>query len=122
MACRPAGQKRRQGAEIARAAELDGETFLLFSQIGFWQSFCDTRLPHSHFVLQDNTTVFEQFTRTSSPPFFVTDAPAQQVPSPEGRVAVLLRDTSAHAMFYLLVNDGAKPEAQRAFDLLTETR
>lgn len=101
MACRPAGQKRRQGAELARAADLDGETFLLFSQIGFWQSFCDTRLPHSHFVLQDNTTVFEQFTRTSSPPFFVTDA---------------------HAMFYLLVNDGAKPEAQRAFDLLTETR
>lgn len=52
----------------------------------------------------------------------MTNAPAQQVPSPEGRVAVLLRDTSAHAMFYLLVNDGAKPEAQRAFDLLTETR
>lgn len=122
MACRPAGQKRRQGAELARAADLNGETFLLFRQIGFWRSFCDACLPHSHFVLQDNRTVFEQFTRTSSPPFFVTDAPAQQVPSPEGRVVVLLRDTSAHAMFYLLVNVGTKPEAQRAFDLLADTR
>ena len=33
------------------AAELDGETFLLFEGIGFWRELCDQHFPHSQFVV-----------------------------------------------------------------------
>ena len=32
------------------AADLDGETFLLFEGIGFWRELCDRHFPHSQFV------------------------------------------------------------------------
>lgn len=111
--CHPLASRKSLSSE-----ELDGETFLLFRQIGFWQGFCDTCLPRSRFVVQEDRTVFEQLTRTSGLPYFTTDA--QPIPPEflEGHANVPLRDTSAHATFYLLVNTGAKPEAQHAFDLV----
>ena len=49
-------------------AELDGETFLLFEGIGFWRELCDEHFPNSEFVVQEDRSVFEQLTRSSSPP------------------------------------------------------
>ena len=98
------------------AAELDGETFLLYSQIGFWQTFCDTLLTHSRFVTQEDRTVFLQLMQTTDLPFFASDAPQNDVGALEGKVVVPLRDAAAHATFYLLVNEAARPEAQAAFD------
>lgn len=108
------------GRQNLSAAELDGETFLLFNQIGFWQDFCDKCFPRSRFVVQDDRVLFEQYAKTSDLPYFVTDAAGEgDVTPPAGRVVVPLRDTSAHATFYLLVSDAAPAEAQQAFDLAT---
>lgn len=98
------------------AADLDGETFMLYSQIGFWKSYCDNCLPHSRFVVQEDRTVFEQLSHTGDLLYFASDAPAAAFTIPEGRISIPLRDTSAHATFYLLVNTGARPEALAAFD------
>ena len=38
------------------AAELDGETFLLFEGIGFWREACDRHFPHSQFIVQEDPT------------------------------------------------------------------
>lgn len=104
------------GAATLSSAELDGETFLLFNQIGFWRGYCDRCFKRSRFVVQEDRTVFEQLARTSDLPYFVSDAPSAAFSSPEGRVTVPFRDTSAHATFYLLVNVEARAEAQEAFD------
>ena len=98
------------------AAELDGETFLLYSQIGFWKSFCDTALARSRFVTQEDRTVFLQLAKTTDLLFFVSDAPQNNMDEIEGKVVVPLRDAAAHATFYLLTGTAARPEAQAAFD------
>lgn len=104
------------GEPTLSAAQLDGETFLLFNQIGFWKNYCDTCFPHSRFVVQEDRTVFEQLSRTSGFLYFASDAPAAAFEIPPERVVVPLRDTSAHATFYLLTSTQARPEAQAAFD------
>lgn len=100
------------------AAELDGESFLLYNQIGFWRGFCDALLPHSRFVTQEDRTVFLQLAQTTELLFFVSDAPQNDIGTPVGKVIVPLRDATAHATFYLLVHANARPEAQRAFNLI----
>ncbi len=104
------------GRSTLSAAELDGETFLLYSQIGFWKSYCDTLFTHSRFVTQEDRTVFLQLAQTTNLLFFVSDAPQNDIDTPADKVIAPLRDTAAHATFYLLVNNDARPDAQAAFD------
>ncbi|MDU0348006.1 LysR family transcriptional regulator [Actinomyces sp. MRS3W] len=103
------------GSKQVTAAELDGETFLLLADIGFWRERCDTYLPHAQFVVQEDRDVFEQLTQSTDMPYFVTDAPSLAVPRP-GRVVVPIRDAMAHATFYLLHRPDGRREAERIFD------
>ncbi|MFC2624631.1 MAG: LysR family transcriptional regulator [Propionibacterium acidifaciens] len=103
------------GRSAVSAAELDGETFLLLADIGFWRERCDRHLPHAQFVVQEDRGVFEQLTRTSALPYFVTDAPSLSAPAP-GRVVVPIRDAMAHATFYLLARTGGRQETTDVFD------
>ncbi|MBW3067906.1 LysR family transcriptional regulator [Actinomyces sp. 594] len=103
------------GREQVAATDLDGETFLLLADIGFWRERCDRHLPHSQFVVQEDRDVFAQLARSSPLPHFVTDAPALSAPAP-GRVVVPIRDAMAHATFYLLLRPGGRSEAEAVFD------
>lgn len=98
------------------AEEIDGESFLLFKQIGFWQRYCETHFPKSTFVVQEDRTIFEQLMPTTQLLFFVSDVPSLASQVPPGRVAVPLRDAAAHATYYLLVREEGRPEALNAFD------
>ena len=100
------------------AAELDGETFLLLKDIGFWRQVCDQYLPHSEFIVQEDHAVFKEMTRSSLLPFFITDAPSFSdfSTSASGRAVVPIRDTAAHATFYLLARTDCRQEAENLFD------
>lgn len=104
------------GAKTLSAAELDGESFLLSSGIGFWQDYCDTHYPHSHFVVQEDRVLFEHMLSNTKLAYFISDAPALANELPAHKVMVPLRDTAAHATFYLLVSQAARPEAQNIFE------
>lgn len=97
------------------AAELDGETFLLLEDIGFWREVCDEHFPHSEFIVQEDRAVFERLTHSSSLPYFVTDAPffAARLP---GRAVVPIHDAMARATFHLLVHADGRREAVDVFE------
>lgn len=102
--------------KILSAKNLDGETFLLSSGIGFWMDYCDTHFPNSKFIVQEDRVVFEQMLGTTTLPYFVSDVPSLRAHVPETRTIVPLSDTAAHATFYLLVSEKARPEALELFD------
>ena len=97
------------------AHELDGETFLLYQGIGFWQTFCDTHFPHSKFIVQEDRNVFTQMLPTTPLGYFISDIPSLYIEAPN-RCIVPLRDTDAGVAYYLLANDHARPEALAVFD------
>ena len=41
-----------------RLKELEGQSILLFSQIGFWYELCKEKIPHPRFILQDDFLTF----------------------------------------------------------------
>ena len=96
------------------AAELDGETLLLLKGNGFWRELWDRHFPRSQFLVQEDRAVFEQLA-SSSPPYFVTDAPFHAAPAPD-RTVVPIRDAVAHATFHLLARADGRPEAADVFE------
>lgn len=96
------------------AAELDGETFLLYKGIGFWADFCHQGFPHSEFIVQEDREVFMQMLPTTPLLYFVSDAPSLYAEAP-GRTLVPLRDSAAGATFYLIMREDARPQAAEAF-------
>ena len=50
------------------------KTFLLYENIGFWRDLVDKALPHSTLIIQEDYSVFQQLTQSSSALCFVTDA------------------------------------------------
>lgn len=96
-------------------ADVDGEDFLLFGNIGFWRTLVDEKMPHSDFLVQEDRVVFEQLSLTSPLLGFVTNAAylAGEMP---GRTVVPLEDSEAHVRFYLLAHQEASAHATELFD------
>lgn len=95
-------------------ADLDGGSFLLFSDIGFWRERVDAALPHATFVEQHDRTVFSQLIRSTPHCFFTSDSPFQSDPPP-ARTTVPIDDDAARATFCLIIRTDASTLAAQTF-------
>ncbi|MBQ6523180.1 MAG: LysR family transcriptional regulator [Atopobiaceae bacterium] len=100
--------------ETVSFADLDGESFLVLSQIGFWMEMTRRNLPNAQIVEQADQFVFEQLMRTTDLICFVTDATRARREG-ESRVAVPIVDADAHATFYLSALTDASRRVQEIF-------
>jgi DNA-binding transcriptional LysR family regulator len=82
-------------------ADMAGETFLVFEQIGFWDKVYRDAIPNVQPIVQRDREVFAQLVRSSNLLCFTTDAP-QNARTAEGRVRIPIDDAQAHATFYLV--------------------
>ena len=87
-------------ASTVSFADLDGESFLVLSEVGFWIDMLRRNMPHAHIVEQADRSVFEQLVRTTELISFVTNITHESRSNIE-RVAVPIVDADAHATFYL---------------------
>ena len=97
------------------AEDLDGDTFLIFTDIGFWRERVDAALPHATFVEQRDREVFSQLVRSTPHCAFTTDAPYLDGTAP-GRAVVPIDDAMAHAAFYLVCRADADGLPLRLFE------
>lgn len=99
-------------------AELDGRTFLMNSEVGFWGDIVRGAMPNARFIEQRDATVLSQMIRSSDLLGFVTDV-AEWRNGDERRVRIPIQDADAHATFYVV----ALLDAPRAvLDIVEELR
>ena len=98
-------------------ADVDGEPFLVFEQVGFWMDVVNRRLPSSQVIIQKDQAVFQQLLRSTDLCSFSTDVAANDV-SGLGRVAIPIVDADAHATFFLSVLADAPERAATVFNLV----
>lgn len=98
--CVPAGHPLADRAHVS-FADLDGETFMLYENIGFWMDVVRKELPHSQIVVQKDREVFLQVSRSTGLLYFTTDAPENAAAS-KIRVTLPITDASAHATYYVV--------------------
>ena len=110
----PEGHPLAARDELA-LADLDGETFLIYSGIGFWREICERHMPRAHYVVQHDYVVFGQLAQTSPLPGFMTNV-SENKRLAAGRRIVPLTDDDVHVQFSLVALD--RP-AFRFRDLMT---
>ena len=88
-------------------AAINGFNFLLRTQLGFRDTLCREKMPASKFLVQTDTSVFDELVRASSLPCFTTDYGQLQGGYPN-RVHIPLADEEAHVTFYLAARKGLR--------------
>jgi DNA-binding transcriptional LysR family regulator len=96
-------------------ADLDGESFLVLSEVGFWMGMLRRNMPHANIVEQADRSVFEQLVRSTELVSFVTNV-THESRSNLGRVAVPISDADAHATFYLSALSDAPQRVRDIYD------
>lgn len=102
--------------DAVTSADLDGQVFLLFEDIGFWRGLVRRELPAAEFVVQQDYAVFEQLANTSDVLSFVSDAAYSRSAGADGRRVVPIAEDWVQASFYLLCPVGGPRVAQELFD------
>lgn len=86
--------------------EADGETFLLYSQIGFWKNLTYRKMPHSRFIVQEDSFAMNELVKNSTLPSFVTDVSIKNGHLPENKTAVPIDDEEASVTYYAICLKG----------------
>lgn len=82
--------------------DLEGQTMLLYSQIGFWYDLCINQMPNIRFLMQNEYDVFGELVSASALPCFTTDLAMKQNGLEPNRKAVPLMDKEATTDYYCI--------------------
>lgn len=104
---------------VVSFAQMDGQPFIVFEQVGSWMDVVRRDLPHSEVIVQRDRTVFMQLVGATELLGFTTDAP-ENAGIPEGRARIPIADADAHATFFLSVMADAPREVRALFDWVCE--
>ena len=84
-------------------AEMNGQNFIMYAQVGFWEQIVREKMPRSKFFLQSDMEAVGELARYSDLPSFSTDVSQRVMPSRQnGRVNVPFSDPEAQAAYYLV--------------------
>lgn len=89
-------------AEIS-LSDLDGETMLLYSDLGFWHEMHRTKTPNTKYIMQKEYDAMNELIIASALPSFISNITMKLYRNDiqnSGRVAVPIRDDETKASFY----------------------
>lgn len=82
--------------------DLDGETMLLLSQIGFWKRISEEKMPNTRFLVQEESSAFNELVKASALPSFESDLTIQRERDIPNRIRIPILDEEANITYYLL--------------------
>lgn len=97
--------------------DLDGETMLLYSDIGFWHDLHTKKTPHTRYLLQDERMIFNEIVKSSALPSYTTNLAIQKEGPATNRVIIPIDEPEAHVTYYLVL---LKKNRTRYKELLEE--
>lgn len=81
--------------------DIDGQSFLLFSYVGVWNSILEKNLFKAHYIKNADKNDLEELTAYSSIPAFVTDI-SSKFKSTANRINIPILDEDAKLNFYIV--------------------
>lgn len=97
--------------------EMDGESMLLYSDIGFWHSLPRQKMPYSRFLVQTDRFAFEELISASVLPCFVSDISIAREGVPQNRVIVPILDPEASVTYYTVCLKSTLPKVKKMMNL-----
>ena len=106
------------GREALSFADMNGETFIVFSDVGVWDALHRSAMPHSRFLPQGDHAALQEIVRSSSLPAFVTDLSMRIRGAEEGRVNIPISDETATMRFWCCCRKADERRFARWFQAL----
>lgn len=97
--------------------DLDGETMLLYSNIGFWYDMHVQTMPHTKFLIQNERLTFNEIVKASTFPSFTSNLSMKREGKMSNRIIIPFTDDEAHVTFYLAV---LKKDKNKYLDLINK--
>ena len=94
---------KREGVYLV---DLDGQTMLLFSELGVWQNLLNRKAQGVHFIVQTERNAMNDLITASALPSFSTNLTQRLATSTLNRVNIPILDEEADIQFYLCVLRG----------------
>lgn len=88
--------------------ELNGQTILLYSQIGFWYDLCMEKMPDSRFIVQDEYDALGELVQASALPAFSTNLVRSEDCRHLNRAFVPVLDPEANVNYYCIFQKQSK--------------
>lgn len=82
--------------------DFNGETMLVYGEIGLWQNIYECSMPDTHFIVERDWTSFQKLMDTSTLPVFITDIALQHFKIPPGKVAAAICDRDSRQSYYCI--------------------
>ena len=98
--------------------DINGETMLLYSDIGFWHDICAAKMPDTEFIIQSERDTFRSLVKLSALPSFTSDIVTDQVE--EHRIIVPISDKEANPTFYIWIHKSKKSKFSRLCEALKD--
>lgn len=98
--------------------ELDGQTFLLYSQTGFWDDLCRRKMPSSRFLMQTEMEVLGELVANSALPAFTTDYIMKRNGEISDRITIPVLDKEASVTYYCVCPRDNADRFRRVFRYL----
>ncbi len=83
--------------------DLDGETMLLYSDIGFWYDLHVQTMPNTKFLIQNERLTFNEIVKASTLPSFTTNLSMKKEGKMNNRVIIPFSNEDAHVTFYVVM-------------------
>lgn len=97
--------------------DLNGQSILILSKIGFWYDICKAKMPDSLFLVQEELSALDELRKSSALPAFATDL-SNKSSSHDHRILIPLTDPEVNVTFYINYNKSYK----RQFESIIYTK
>lgn len=89
------------GSSGLHFADLNGETMLLRSKLGFWNQVHREKMPDTHFLVQEENFAFDELVKASALPSFTSDLVIQREGDVPNRIKIPILDKEANVTYYI---------------------
>lgn len=106
------------GRDSVYLHELNGQTILLYSQIGFWYDLCMEKMPESRFLMQNEYDALGELVQASALPAFSTNLVRSEDDRHLNRVFIPVLDPEASVDYYCVIKKTSSTLLDRFLKLL----
>lgn len=101
-------------------SDLDGKSILLLANIGFWMTMVKEETPHAHYLVQIDSSAFNELLTHSAYPCFTSSYFLKRNRVGDGRINVPITDERCHTDYYLVCLKSEYKKFKKLFDRITE--
>ena len=100
--------------------DLDGQTMLLYSNIGFWHDLHRQKTPKTKYLLQEERFTFNEIVKASTLPSYTSNLSIKREGKMSDRVILPINEEEAHVTYYVVMLKENKKKYKELIDKIDQ--